>query len=186
MTITIRSTESAYLNFFPGDTRDERSLSIDETDGYAVEDLEGFVNSVIIGCTSSLYIAADGEDGDLSSLLNALEDGALLADWFGGSEDETEEQRAQREAVEEVHDALVSFRDQQGTATIIQIAYEEPAEAVARVQALLEEVALRDPNWNGAVFRVERDDYTCIPGRDDYDACRLMADIRRALRNEVE
>lgn len=70
--------------------------------------------------------------------------------------------------------------------TVIQIAYEEPAEAVARVHALLDEVARRDPSWNGAVFQVERADYTSIPGRDDEDACTLMADIQRVLRNESE
>lgn len=71
-------------------------------------------------------------------------------------------------------------------ATIIQIAYEESAEAVARVHALLDEVALRDPNWNGAAFKVERDDFTCIPGRDDAEACALLIDIQRVLRNESE
>lgn len=68
----------------------------------------------------------------------------------------------------------------------IQIAYEESAEAVARVRALLQDVALRDPNWNGAEFEIERDDYTCIPDRDDADACALLIDIQRVLRNETE
>lgn len=71
-------------------------------------------------------------------------------------------------------------------ATIIQIAYEESDAAVARVQALLAEVALRDPNWNGAVFELERDDFTCIPGREDYDAVALYRSILRALRGEDE
>ena len=71
-------------------------------------------------------------------------------------------------------------------ATIIQIAYEESQEAVERVRALLEETALRDPNWNGADFVIERDDFTCFPDRDDADGCRLMSDIQRALRNEIE
>lgn len=105
-----------YLNFTPAYLNTERSLTVDAQDGYAVEDLEGFVQSVIDGCTSSLYIATDGWDGDLASHIAALEDGALLADWFGGSdsEDETEEQRAQREAVEEVREELIRYRDQRG------------------------------------------------------------------------
>ena len=70
-------------------------------------------------------------------------------------------------------------------ATIIQIAYEETQEAVARVRELLDETALRDPNWNGAQFEVERDDFTCIPGRDDADAAVLFGKVQRALRNEL-
>ena len=103
--MTTTNTKAAqFINFFPGSTQDERSITIDAQAGYAIEDLEGFVKSVIAGCTSSCYIAADGEDGDLASLIAALEDGALLAEWFGGeSEDETE-------AVEEVHAALVDHK----------------------------------------------------------------------------
>lgn len=70
--------------------------------------------------------------------------------------------------------------------TTIRISYDEKPEAVARVQGLLDEVALRDPSWNGAVFQIERDDYTCIPDRDDADACALLATIQRALRGEDE
>lgn len=69
--------------------------------------------------------------------------------------------------------------------TIIQIAFEESAEAVARVQHLLDETALRNPNWNGAEFTIERDDFTCIPDREDADAVSLFYDIQRALRNEI-
>lgn len=111
--MTTTNTKAAqFINFFPGNTQDERSITIDAQAGYAVEDLEGLVKSVIAGCTSSCHIAADGEDGDLVSLIAALEDGAVLADWFGSeeSEDETEEQRAQREAVEEVHAALAGHK----------------------------------------------------------------------------
>lgn len=71
-------------------------------------------------------------------------------------------------------------------ATIIQIAYEETQEAVNRVRELLNETALRDPNWNGAQFEIERADFTCIPDRDDADAVILYGKILRALRNELE
>jgi len=100
-----------YLNFFPGSTQENRSLSIDEQAGYAIEDLEGFVRSVIDGCTCSLWIAEEGEQDELKDHINALEDGALLAEWFGvqDSEDETEGQRAQREAVEEVHAVIFEY-----------------------------------------------------------------------------
>lgn len=104
--MTTTNTKAAqFINFFPGSTQDERSITIDAQAGYALEDLEGFVKSVITGCTSSCYIAADGEDGDLASLIAALEDGALLAEWFGCGESEDD---AQREAVEEVHAVLTA------------------------------------------------------------------------------
>ncbi len=70
-------------------------------------------------------------------------------------------------------------------ATIIQIAYEETQEAVARVRELLDETALRDPNWNGTQFEIERDDFTCIPGRDDVAAAVLFGKVQLALRNEL-
>lgn len=98
-----------YANFFPGSTRDTRELSINAHDAYAIEDLRGFVDSIIKGCTSSLYIAKDGQEGDLKSLKEALEDVEVMIQWFGpqDDEDETEEQRAQREAVEELHALFV-------------------------------------------------------------------------------
>lgn len=91
-----------YINFFPGDMRNEREFFCTEEPAYATEDLEGFVDSVIKGCTSSI-----GFD-DPKGLMDALEDGALLAEWFGPQDDEepTEEQVAQQEAVEEVHSAM--------------------------------------------------------------------------------
>lgn len=103
-----------YANFFPGSMQEERSLTIDAEAGYALEDLEGFIRSIIDGHTSSLPIAEDGKEDDLASLISALEDGALLAEWFGDqdNEDETAEQRAQREAVEEAHDLLRQYKKQ--------------------------------------------------------------------------
>lgn len=68
--------------------------------------------------------------------------------------------------------------------TTISIAYEETAEAVARVQALLDEVAMRDPNWNGADFKIVRDDFTCITDNESYDAVALLHRIIDALRDE--
>jgi len=68
--------------------------------------------------------------------------------------------------------------------TTIQIAYDVTPAAVERVRTLLDDVALRDPNWNGAEFVIERDDYTCIPDRDDADACALLASIHHALRDD--
>lgn len=97
----------AYLNFFPGKTSDERKFFATEEPAYAPEDLEGFVKSVIQGCASS--VNAQDRDG----LRDALEDGALLAQWFGGpqeAEGQTTEERAQQEAVEEVHAELKAMQ----------------------------------------------------------------------------
>jgi len=66
-------------------------------------------------------------------------------------------------------------------ATIIQIQHEVGADALRRVQDVLFNAQNHDPNWNGAVFVVERDDFTCIPGRDDADAVRLLNQIHRAI-----
>lgn len=68
--------------------------------------------------------------------------------------------------------------------TTIQIAYEVSDEAVARVEALLCEVAMRDPNWNGANFQIERDEFTCIPDDESADAVILLRQIERAICGE--
>ena len=64
--------------------------------------------------------------------------------------------------------------------TKIQIAYEVPADKVEEIREHLDEVAMRDPNWNGAEFDIERDEYTCIPD-DSADAVRLFAQIQRII-----
>jgi hypothetical protein len=69
--------------------------------------------------------------------------------------------------------------------TTIQIAYEVNAAAVARVEALLADVALRDANWNGADFQIERDDFTCIPNNESADAVILLGQINRAIADEA-
>lgn len=65
--------------------------------------------------------------------------------------------------------------------TRIQIAHEVPDAAVSRVRAMLDEAALRNPNWNGAEFTIERDDFTCIPDDESADACALLAEVQRAI-----
>lgn len=51
--------------------------------------------------------------------------------------------------------------------TTIQIAYEVSAATVAKIEQLIEHVALSDINWNGAAFKIERSEFTCIA--DDVD-----------------
>lgn len=60
-----------YINFFPGSTSDERSLSIDDTEAYGHEDIVGLVDSMIVGCTSS---------APTEGARDAVRDGSLWGD----------------------------------------------------------------------------------------------------------
>lgn len=64
----------------------------------------------------------------------------------------------------------------------IHIDYAASKEAVARVRAHLDDLALRDVNWNGADFEIERDDYTWIEGGDSYKSAALLNDVQRILQ----
>ena len=68
--------------------------------------------------------------------------------------------------------------------TTVQIAYEVPAATVAKIEAHLAETAIRDINWNGAEFMVERADFTCIPDDDSADAVSLLHEIYGIIRGE--
>lgn len=68
--------------------------------------------------------------------------------------------------------------------TTIHIAHEVPAATVARVESLLAQVAMRDVNWNGAEFRIERDDFTCIPDDESADAVALLNQIQQVIEGE--
>lgn len=65
--------------------------------------------------------------------------------------------------------------------TTITLAYEVNAAAVARVQRLLDDVALRDPNWNGAEFRIDRDEFTSIDGCDEISGAILLNRVQQAI-----
>ncbi len=69
-------------------------------------------------------------------------------------------------------------------ATVIQIAHDIDVAAVARVEALLEETTMRNPNWNGASFAIERDDYTCVLDDDSADAIALLSQIHLAIAGD--
>ena len=68
--------------------------------------------------------------------------------------------------------------------TTVQIAYEVPAATVTEIEVLLAETALRDINWNGANFKIERADFTCIPNDDSADAVSLFKEINSIIRGE--
>ena len=63
----------------------------------------------------------------------------------------------------------------------IHIDYAASKEAVARVRAYLDDLALRDVNWNGAEFEIERNDFTFIDA-EGYDAAALLSDVQRILQ----
>lgn len=69
--------------------------------------------------------------------------------------------------------------------TTVQIDYAVSPEALARVSTLLDEVALRDPNWNGADFRIVRGDATCFPDTDSADAVALLHRIFAVIDNRT-
>jgi len=71
-------------------------------------------------------------------------------------------------------------------ATLIQIAYEVPDETVTRIETMLHDTALRDINWNGAEFKVERDDFTCIPNDESANAIRLLDHINQIIEESCE
>ena len=84
-----------YINFFPGDSKNERSIEVSAVEAYGkAVDLGDFLDSMLKGMTSS--IALDG-------IKAAIEDGALLGQIkheYGFSDDELQEM------VEELHDAI--------------------------------------------------------------------------------
>lgn len=67
--------------------------------------------------------------------------------------------------------------------TTVTLAIDESDAAVARVRALLDRTAMRDPSWNGASFVIERGDWTSIDD-DSEDACELFSAVKDALRGE--
>lgn len=70
--------------------------------------------------------------------------------------------------------------------TIITLAHEVSAATESRIRALLDETALRDEDWNGAVFAITRDDYTQITGSDSgsEDAATLFSNIQRIIQGD--
>lgn len=59
----------------------------------------------------------------------------------------------------------------------ITISYDVPDSKAEEIESMLAETALRDVNWNGAEFVVERGDFTCIDGCDEVDGAKLLMAI---------
>lgn len=68
--------------------------------------------------------------------------------------------------------------------TTISIAYEVPAATVEAIRAMLDETALRDVNWNGADFKIVRDDFTCIEGNESHQAVALLNQIQDIISGQ--
>jgi hypothetical protein len=82
----------AYINFFPGNTRESRALDVDEHAHYGIEDIIGLVDSMLTGATSSAPV-------DLSK--DALCDGSIWADLCAKHGED-----AVQDALEELHALL--------------------------------------------------------------------------------
>lgn len=66
--------------------------------------------------------------------------------------------------------------------TTVKIAYDAPDSSVKKVESILADAALRDPDWCGAEFIIERDDYTDIAGaQDEAAATSLLHQILRVI-----
>lgn len=65
--------------------------------------------------------------------------------------------------------------------TTISIAYEVPAASVKAIRAMLDETARHDVNWNGADFKIVRDDFTCIDNDDSHEAAALLNQIQNII-----
>lgn len=88
---------SNYINFFPGDTREEREISINDNAAYGMGDIIELVDSIIVGCTGSADVAGAKE---------ALEDGSIWGDLCAKHGDD-----AVQDALEELH-ALLDDRNE--------------------------------------------------------------------------
>lgn len=61
--------------------------------------------------------------------------------------------------------------------TTVTIDFSVSEEALARVERALEQEAARNPNWNGAVFEIEREEYTSVQCRDEYAGTDLLHNV---------
>ncbi|MFJ5981055.1 hypothetical protein ACIQCX_09065 [Enterobacter cancerogenus] len=65
--------------------------------------------------------------------------------------------------------------------TTIVIAHEVQDDKIHMIEELLRDVALRDVNWSGAKFEIERGDFTCIPEDESADAVKLLNKIQEII-----
>jgi hypothetical protein len=68
--------------------------------------------------------------------------------------------------------------------TTIVIEYGVSTETLNRIQSHLDDVAMRDINWNGAGFVIERGDFTAIMDNESPEAIRLLNEIQEIIADE--
>lgn len=67
---------------------------------------------------------------------------------------------------------------------IISLPYEATAAQEEAVRTLLDSEAMHNPNFNGADFKIERDEFSGI-NREGYDETALFYKIERILSGEA-
>ena len=67
---------------------------------------------------------------------------------------------------------------------IVQLPFDVPAEAVARVRHLLTQKTLRDPAWRGTVFRIVRGAGVIVTCPAAAPSFSLLEAVHRALEGE--
>jgi hypothetical protein len=65
--------------------------------------------------------------------------------------------------------------------TTVVISYDVQDDKLKEIEVLLNDVAIRDANWNGAQFEIERGDFTCIPDDECADAVKLLNKIEAII-----
>lgn len=70
--------------------------------------------------------------------------------------------------------------------TVIQVAYDVPPGTVEKIRVHLHETALRNCNWNGAKFRIDRAEYTCFPKESGADAVTLLHEVFAIINGETD
>lgn len=65
--------------------------------------------------------------------------------------------------------------------TTIVIAYDVQDDKIKEIERLLNDVAIRDVNWNGVQLEIERGDFTCIPDDESADAVKLLNKIQEII-----
>lgn len=83
---------TTYINFFPGSTRKEKKFFFSDDPAYGIEDITGFADSVLQGCTSSAPV--EGAKA-------ALEDGSIWGDLCAAHGDDLVQG-----VLEELHDVI--------------------------------------------------------------------------------
>jgi hypothetical protein len=67
----------------------------------------------------------------------------------------------------------------------VKVAYDVPADALRRIEAVIEHTLAHDPNWNGADIRIEHAETTSVESSDEFAAAQLYGLVRRAIEGDA-